>query len=61
MGWGLVASLMVCNAFLLESIELHPYHVQSIGFNFPSLMAARIMLGVFEAAFSPVITLYFCE
>lgn len=34
---------------------------QSAGFNFAGLMAARLLLGVFEAGFGPVITLYFCK
>jgi len=34
---------------------------QSAGFNFAGLMAGRLVLGVFEAGFGPVITLYFCK
>ena len=37
------------------------YGAQSAGFNFAGLMAARLLLGVFEAGFGPVITLYFCR
>lgn len=34
---------------------------QATTFNFGSLMAARIALGVFEAGFGPAIPLYFCK
>ena len=37
------------------------YGAQSAGFNFAGLMTARVVLGVFEAGFGPVITLYFCK
>ncbi|KAF9477800.1 MFS general substrate transporter [Pholiota conissans] len=33
--------------------------LMAAGFNFASLMTARVVLGVFEAGFAPVITLYF--
>ncbi|KIM46707.1 hypothetical protein M413DRAFT_440295 [Hebeloma cylindrosporum] len=33
--------------------------LMSTGFNFSSLMTARLVLGIFEAGFGPVITLYF--
>jgi len=35
--------------------------LMAAGFNFASLMTARVFLGVFEAGFGPVITLYFCK
>ncbi|KAF8962545.1 MFS general substrate transporter [Flammula alnicola] len=35
--------------------------LMATGLNFGSLLTARIALGVFEAGFAPVITLYFCD
>ena len=36
------------------------FSFQSTGFNFGSLIAGRLVLGIFEAGFGPAIPLYFC-
>jgi len=36
------------------------YVIQSTANSFTELIAARLMLGIFEAAFGPSVVLYFC-
>jgi hypothetical protein len=49
------------NISFWNGTNVHPLDSQAAGFNFASLMTARVVLGIFEAGFAPVITLYFCE
>ena len=63
-GWGICSTLTVGSPLL--STEAQQSHLsgspmQSTATNEAGLIAARIGLGVFEAAFGPGIPLYFCR
>jgi hypothetical protein len=62
-GWGICSTLMVGPPLLLstegQQSHLSGSPMQSTATNQAGLMAARIGLGVFEAAFGPGIPLYF--